>query len=92
MMEEWNPYSIEDLKKIHGVLTYLTVEESGVFRKEMKEYLMEINVFLCAPKPEMVETLMNQLFDWMKRNKEQLHPLILSSVFHYEFVFIHPFL
>ena len=27
----------------------------------------------------------------MKKNKEEVHPLILSSVFHYEFVFIHPF-
>lgn len=34
---------------------------------------------------------MKQLFDWMKKNKEEIHPLILSSVFHYEFVFIHPF-
>lgn len=27
----------------------------------------------------------------MLKNKDTLHPLILSSVFHYEFVFIHPF-
>ena len=27
----------------------------------------------------------------MKEVKDQMHPLILSSVFHYEFVFIHPF-
>ena len=27
----------------------------------------------------------------MNREKDTLHPLILSSVFHYEFVFIHPF-
>ena len=27
----------------------------------------------------------------MKKAKEKVHPLILSSVFHYEFVFIHPF-
>jgi Fic family protein len=27
----------------------------------------------------------------MKRSREEVHPLILSSVFHYEFVFIHPF-
>ncbi len=91
MMEEWNPYSIEDLKKIHGVLAYLTVEESGVFRKENEGVFDGDKCIFMAPKPEMVETLMNQLFDWMKRNKEQLHPLILSSVFHYEFVFIHPF-
>ncbi len=33
---------------------------------------------------------MKDLFGWMKREKD-LNPLILSSVFHYEFVFIHPF-
>jgi Fic family protein len=27
----------------------------------------------------------------MQENKDSVHPLILSSVFHYEFVFIHPF-
>ena len=33
MMKEANPYSIKDLLKIHGVMTFLIVEESGVFRK-----------------------------------------------------------
>jgi Fic family protein len=34
---------------------------------------------------------MRDLFDWMNRERQTLHPLILSAVFHYEFVFIHPF-
>ena len=34
---------------------------------------------------------MTALFDWLKENKDSIHPLILSSIFHYEFVFIHPF-
>lgn len=34
---------------------------------------------------------MNDLFDWMKEARTSVHPLVLSSVFHYEFVFIHPF-
>lgn len=34
---------------------------------------------------------MRQLFDWIAARREEIHPLILSSVFHYEFVFIHPF-
>ena len=33
---------------------------------------------------------MNDLFDWLKSDKET-HILIKSCVFHYEFVFIHPF-
>lgn len=34
---------------------------------------------------------MNNLFNWMNEMKDKINPLILSSVFHYEFVFIHPF-
>lgn len=34
---------------------------------------------------------MDNLFEWMNKSKKTVHPLILSSVFHYEFVFIHPF-
>ena len=86
-----DPYSIDDLKKIHGIMTYLTVEESGDFRKG-DEGVMDGDICIfIAPKPEYVDKLMRQLFDFIKRNKDIIHPLILSSVFHYEFVFIHPF-
>lgn len=34
---------------------------------------------------------MEDLFAWMRHAAQDIHPLILSSVFHYEFVFIHPF-
>ena len=34
---------------------------------------------------------MEALFQWMQAAADEIHPLILSSVFHYEFVFIHPF-
>lgn len=91
MLNEINPYSIKDLKKIHGVMTFLTVEESGEFRTG-KERVFEGDklIFMCPP-PEIVNELIKHLFNWMKNNKEKIHPLILSSVFHYEFVFIHPF-
>ena len=44
-----------------------------------------------APPHKMVPTLMDNLFNWMNEVKENVNPLILSSIFHYEFVFIHPF-
>jgi Fic family protein len=46
-------------------------------------------VLHMAPPASRVPLLMRQLFDWLRSNKE--HPLIASSVFHYEFEFIHPF-
>ena len=92
MIKEFDPYSLDDLKKAHGVLTYLTVEESGKFRKGNEGVFDEIgNCIHVCPPPEQVNTLMNDLFNWMKENKQKVHPLILSSIFHYEFVFIHPF-
>jgi hypothetical protein len=39
-----------------------------------------------APSAERVNGLMFDLFDWLACSDE--HPLILSSIFHYEFAFI----
>lgn len=44
-----------------------------------------------APPPHLVPDQMDSLFRWMREASATVHPLILSSVFHYEFVFIHPF-
>lgn len=86
-----DPYSIDALKELHGVMTYLTVDESGVFRRGEEGVFDGDRCIFMAPPPDMVEPLMHQLFSWMKENSEIIHPLILSCVFHYEFVFIHPF-
>lgn len=92
LIKEVNQYSIKDLKKVHGVMTYLTVDESGEFRKGNEGVFDENgNCIHVCPPPEQVDELMKQLFKWMEENNGVIHPLILSSVFHYEFVFIHPF-
>ena len=91
MINDVNPYSIKDLKKIHGVMTYLIVDESGEFRKGNEGVFDGKKCIHICPPPEQVNGLMEQLFSWMKKAKNNLHPLILASVFHYEFVFIHPF-
>lgn len=86
-----NPYSIEDLKKVHDIMTFLTVEQSGEFRNGPEGVFDGDDcIFICPPE-EMVIPLMNNLFEWLNDNKDKIHPLILSSIFHYEFVFIHPF-
>ena len=88
---KFDPYSIADLKKLHGVMTYLTVQESGVFRSHNEGVFRGGRCIFMAPPPDLVPDQMRSLFDWMKRSRDEVHPLILSSVFHYEFVFIHPF-
>lgn len=86
-----NPYSIEDLKLVHGIMTFLIEEESGRFRSHGEGVYDGDKCIFVAPSEKLVPELMENLFSWMKEFKDTVHPLILSSVFHYEFVFIHPF-
>ena len=86
-----NPYSIKKLKEFHGIMTKYIVEESGSFRKgEEGVFNGDVCIFMCPPA-RLVPGQMEDLFSWMKKERTSIHPLILSSVFHYEFVFIHPF-
>lgn len=88
---EINPLSISDLKKIHGIMTYRTVNESGKFRKGEEGVFSGNKCIFVAPPPNMICGLMKELLSWVKKNEGTIHPLIMSAVFHYEFVFIHPF-
>ena len=87
----FDPCSLEDLKALHGVMTYLTVQESGAFRTGNEGVFKGGRCIFMAPPPHLVPEQMEALFGWMKTAADEIHPLILSSVFHYEFVFIHPF-
>ena len=91
MLGKFDPYSISDLKKLHGIMTYLTVQDSGVFRTHNEGVFNGDVCIFMAPPPQFVPGQMQALFDWMRKARQTVHPLILSSVFHYEFVFIHPF-
>ena len=86
-----DPGSIEELKRIHGIMTYLTVKESGDFRKGEEGVFFGEKCIFVAPPPNMVPALMDQLLAWVKDYEGKVHPLIMAAVFHYEFVFIHPF-
>lgn len=90
-LTETDPYSLEDLKKLHSIMTKYTVEESGIFRNGEEGVFNGDQCIFMAPPARMVPDLMKDLFTWMKEEKASVHPLILAAVFHYEFVFIHPF-
>ena len=84
-------YSLEDFKRLHGVMTKYIVEESGCFRRGEEGVFSGDTCIFMAPPAKFVSGQMEALFAWMKNAKDRVHPLILSAVFHYEFVFIHPF-
>lgn len=90
-LRDYDPYSLTDLKKAHARMTRCLIEKSGMFRSGNEGVFSGDQCIFVAPPPTMVPPLMQDLFDWMGQNRNTLHPLVLSAVFHYEFVFIHPF-
>lgn len=90
-LSEIDPYDIRQLKQFHGLMTKYLVEESGRFRSGEEGVFNGEECIFMAPPARFVPQLMEELFQWMKVAQKEIHPLILGSVFHYEFVFIHPF-
>lgn len=89
-LDELDPYSIDDLLTAHGVLTRNLVDESGVFRSGQVGVVDgDGNIIHFGTLPQYVPSLVEDLLNWAKYN--DVHPLISSCVFHYEFELIHPF-
>ena len=96
-MERIDPFKVSELKRIHGIMTEGLVRESGLFRSVGEGVFDGEKLIFMAPPPEMVDGHIENLFGWLNQvrgkntGKASLPALIYSSVFHYEFVFIHPF-
>ena len=89
-IQKYNCYSENDLKKAHSILMELIDEDAGTYRNHVEGVFDGEKVIFMAPPPKLIPSLMSNLFIWLKEDKET--PLLLKScIFHYEFVFIHPF-
>ena len=84
-----NPYDENDLLKAHKLMMQDLVSNSGKYRVDGVGIFDGEKVVHVAPKAKRVPELMANLFEWLKTS--DIHPLIKSCVFHYEFEFIHPF-
>ena len=91
MIKEFDGFKEKDLLKAHAIITFLIDNESGTYRNHGEGVMDESGrVIHVAPSEKMVPMLMNNLFEWLKNDK-QTPLLIKSCIFHYELVFIHPF-
>ena len=90
MMDNLNPYSVDDLLAAHGVMTRELVEESGCFRSGPVGVVdKQGKVLHMGTLPAYVPDLVYELLEWVENS--DIHMLIKSCVFHYEFELIHPF-
>lgn len=89
-LDKLDPYSVDDLLAAHGVMARGLADESGMFRtRPVGVVNQEGHVLHFGTLPQYVPDLVMELLDWAKNS--DVHMLIRSCVFHYEFELIHPF-
>lgn len=89
-MDKLNPYSIDDILKAHSVMERGLLNEAGEFRSRPVGVAdSEGNILHFGTLPQYVPKLVQELLEWTE--KSEIHLLIKSCVFHYEFELIHPF-
>lgn len=89
MMLTLDPYSVDDLLKAHETMMKELISENGRFRSGGVGVFNGKALVHMAPPANMVPGQIQDLFSWYKAS--EIHPLIRSAIFHYEFEFIHPF-
>ena len=89
LMLKLNPNSVEDLLTAHRLMMQGLVSENGRFRSGGVGVFDGDKLIHMAPPAQFVPQQIQELFSWYAAS--EMHPLIKSAVFHYEFEFIHPF-
>ena len=86
---QWQPTTESHLVNAHLQMMTGLVKDAGMYRQAGVGVMSGEHVVHMAPQAERVPKLMAELLDWLETC--DVHPLVASSVFHYEFEFIHPF-
>lgn len=107
LIKEDRPLSEDDIKDLHKIILVepyfsKTISPQGIeFEKEIKigQYKTSPNHVKTVSgdihyytNPEEVAFEMNNLLEWYRNAEEEnLHPIIISAIFHHKFTSIHPF-
>ena len=89
-IRSYNVYSIKSFLSAHNTMLHGLTADAGQLRNSNVGIFKGEKVAHIAPKFQLVPKLMDGLFSFLKE-KSDIHPLVKSSVFHYEVEFIHPF-
>lgn len=88
-IDSFDPLSIDDLLRAHKELMGGLVSEAGRLRSGNVGIFAGDKLIHAGTPAKYVPNVLADLFSWLASG--EVHPLITSCVFHYEFEFIHPF-
>jgi Fic family protein len=89
-LADYKPYNLTSFCKAHEILMKGLVNNPGSIRSKSVGIIEGSVIAHIAPPGNIVRSLLKDLFDYLKKDKDLL--LIKSCVFHYEVEFIHPFM
>ena len=84
-----DPYSVEELLRVHRVMMDGLVPDAGRFRSGNVGVFNGDTLIHAGTPAAYVPEVMGGLFEWLRTTR--MHPLLASCVFHFEFEFCHPF-
>jgi Fic family protein len=88
-MSAWEPARETDLLDAHRTLMAGLIDAPGAYRTRAAGVMGKQGVIHVPPPSDRVPYQTRDLLSWL--TSTEAHPLVASSVFHYEFEFIHPF-
>ena len=84
-----DPYSVEELLRVHRVMMGGLVPDAGRFRSGNVGVFNGDTLIHAGTPAAYVPEVMGGLFEWLRTTR--MHPLLASCIFHFEFEFCHPF-
>jgi len=90
-ISDYNWRDEDDFLKAHFLMMKHVDDNNGKYRNHGEGIQQGEDIVYTAPQSLLVPSFMKSLFKFINDNEEKIHPLILSSIFHYYFVYIHPF-
>ncbi len=88
-LPHWQVTNGDHLLAAHERLMLGLIDNAGQWRSGGVGIFRDQELVHMAPPATQIPRLMNNLLGWLATT--DIHPLIASCVFHYEFEFIHPF-
>ena len=88
-INDYDYKSEKDFIEVHSLMMKYFDEDNGTYRNHGEGVEKDGKVIYMAPESLLVPSLMKSLFEFI--NNSDMNIILLSAIFHYYFVAIHPF-
>lgn len=87
-----NELTVEFIKKLHAIVQHGISPLAGKWKQQDNCIVDDSGRLVDTTTPaRFAEQRIEELVDWYANKKSKYHPLVLASIVHNQFVYVHPF-